>query len=235
MDYATKLKITHERKEFDFVGYYDLILATLYTTRLYDEFTKFNTNKLADIFVTAMRQQVSTLPKDCELRKILALPVAGKKKFKLKDSYNKKFCLTMLTNLAKQNLIILSPNNQTISTFSKNKLTKEQENKISKVALKYSLEDNRLRNMVFDCTEKILSFENKAIINKKSNVPLDKEEVEIFFAQLQESNRILRKLNSPVKLSNYYYYDENQDDDYKVYYKNLEDLKYQNSKAESLN
>lgn len=203
-------EIKKEKKEFDFVGYRALIIGTLYTSRLYDSFHKFKTEGIINVFVSNMKKQIAHLPQNSKLHQTLTMSTAKKEIYNIQSE--ETMCWKTLKLLANNGLIKFSEKEKTFSTFSKSKLTKQQNNIIAAVDRMYALKDNKLREMIFDCSEEILSTENKVLYKKKSsNEILKREEIDLFLTKMKENNQDLKRLKSPVCSSKSCFFDDDED------------------------
>lgn len=188
-------EIKKEKKDFDFVGYRALIIGTLYTSRLYDSFHKFKTEGVVNVFVSNMKKQIAHLPHSSKLRQTLSMPNTEKEIYGIQPE--EAMCLKTLKLLANNGLIKFSKKEKTFSTFSKNKLTKQQNHIILTVDRMYALKDNRLREMIFDCSEEILVKDNHALAERSHTEGLLKQDTHSSLSELNEIQECLKILKLP--------------------------------------
>lgn len=186
-------------KNYDFVNYRDLIIGTLYSYRLNDVKCKFKVDKVLNIFVKRMKEQISALPKNCELRKVMSNKVAGYKTFALSSKCDKTKALRTLERLAELGLFEFFNNGNWISTTPTKKLSDEARRLISTVENLYIMDSNNLRTMICDCTEEIIENKKDCLIISKPKEDPKVEAILNNFQEFYEGLKVADKYLKPKK------------------------------------
>jgi len=205
-----------EIKEYDFVNYHDLIIGTLYDSRFEGLCNKFKVDKILNVFVKRMKEQIAALPKSCELRKIMADKIAGCKTFTLSNNCDKTKALKTLTRLAEIGLFEFSNNNLWISRTPNKKLSDKCKRIIYKVENLYVMDVNNLRSMICDCVEDIIDSENDCMIIRKEKLDPKVESIlnnfDEFYKGVKSIDKYLKPKKKKADSKDYYTYSHIKED-----------------------
>ncbi len=192
-------QLEKEMKEYDFVNYHSLIIGTLYNFRFESIRGKFKTDKILNIFVKRMKEQISALPKNCELRKAMSNKLTGCKAFTLTHKCDKAKAIKILNRLVELGLFEYSNNGSWISTIPNKKLNNEAKRIINEVDNLYFLDTNNLRIMIYDCVEEIISSKNDCMIIRKPKEDPKVEKILNNFEEFYEGLKVIDKYLKPKK------------------------------------